>query len=75
MCDVPSSLQAKRHPTRQPTGAAGAAGIREQADHASQQPRRLAADEETVVTTVSAVTAVTDVTAVTLVSGAAASGL
>ena len=58
-CDVPPSIQAERHPTRQPAGAAGA---REQADHAGQQPRGPAAAEEAAVTAVSTVT---------LVSGAA----
>ena len=72
LCDVPPSIQAERHPTRQPAGAAGA---REQADHAGQQPRGPAAAEEAAVTTVSAGTAVTAVTAVTLVSGAAVSGV
>ena len=48
---------------RQPAGAAGA---REQADYAGQQPRGSAAAEETTVTTVSAVT---------LVSGAAVTGV
>ena len=71
-CDVPQSIQAERHPTRQPAGAAGA---REQADQAGQQPRGPAAGEETVVTTVLVVTAVTAVTAVTLVSGAAVTGV
>ena len=63
-CDVPPSIQAERHPTRQPAGAAGAG---EQADHAGQQPRGPAAAEEAAVTAVSAVTtvsgaAVTEVT-------------
>ena len=68
-CDVPPSIQAERHPTRQPTGAAGAG---EQADHAGQQPRGPAAAEEAAV---SAVMAVTAVSAVTLVSGAAVTGV
>ena len=49
-CDVPPSIQAERHPMRQPAGA------REQTDHAGQQPRGPAAVEEAAVTTVSAVT-------------------
>ena len=65
-CDVPPSIQAERHPTRQPTGAAGAG---KQADHAGQQPRGPAAAEE------AAITIVTAATAVTLVSGAAVSGV
>ena len=68
-CDVLPSIQANRHPTRQPTGARG------QADHAGQQPRGPAAGEETAVTTVLAVTAVTTVTAVTHGSGAAVSSV
>ena len=68
-CDVPPSIQAERHPTRQPAGAAGAG---EQADHAGQQPRGPAAAEEAAV---SAVMAVTAVSAVTLVSGAAVTGV
>ena len=71
-CDVPPSIQAERHPTRQPAGAAGA---REQADQAGQQPRGPAAGEEIAVTTVSAVTVVTAVTAVTHGSGAAVSSV
>ena len=62
-CDVPPSIQAERHPTRQP---AGAAGTGEQADHAGQQPRGPAAVEEAAVTAVSAVT---------IVSGAAVTGV
>ena len=62
-CDVPPSIQAERHPTRQPAGAAGAG---EQADHAGQQPRGPAAVEEAAVTAVSAVT---------IVSGAAVTGV
>ena len=71
-CDVPPSIQAERHPTRQPAGAAGAG---EKAYHAGQQPRGPAAAEEAAITTVSAITVVTAVTAVTLVSGAAVSGV
>ena len=71
-CDVPPSIQAERHPTRQPLGASSARG---QADHAGKQPRGPAAGEETAVTTVSAVTAVTAVTVVTLGSGATVSGV
>ena len=68
-CDVPPSIQAERHPTRQPAGA------RVQADQAGQQPRGPAAGEETAVTTVLPVTAVTTVTAVTHGSGAAFSSV
>ena len=62
LCDVPPSIQAERHPMRQPAGAG------EQADQAGQQPRGTAAAEEAAV---SAVMAVTAGSAVTLVSGAA----
>ena len=68
-CDVPPSIQAERHPTRQPAGAAGAG---EQTDHAGQQPRGPAAAEEAAV---SAVTTVTAISAVTTVSGAAVTGV
>ena len=69
-CDVPPSIQAERHPTRQP--AVGAAGARGQTAQASQQAKGPAAAEETAVTTVSVVTAVTTVINV---SGAVVSGV
>ena len=72
-CDVPPSIQAECHRTRQL--AVGAAGARVQTAQASQQARGPAAVEETAVTTVSAVTAVTAVTALINVSGAAFSGV
>ena len=69
-CGVPPSIQAERHPTRQP-----AIGSRGQAAQAGQQAKGQATVGEAAVITVSTVTAVTAVTAATPGGGAAVTSL